>query len=173
MTHPMACKRVAVRPRRPPLQNALNCNGLKILLRQESRIRQAREKHCKADGCCQTTLDNKKGLVANATSPFLVAFCSKCVATQKSYPTRIRTWTNRTKICCATVTLSGRPSVIYRISAKRGKGSSDLIPGSSPTTMCPPVLRLPVLVELVWWGVFGHRVHLHDRCTVCAPVWRE
>ena len=23
------------------------------------------------------------------------------------YPTRIRTWTNRTKICCATVTLSG------------------------------------------------------------------
>ena len=25
----------------------------------------------------------------------------------QSYPTRIRTWTNRTKICCAAVTLSG------------------------------------------------------------------
>ena len=28
--------------------------------------------------------------------------CETCI-----YPTRIRTWTNRTKICCATVTLSG------------------------------------------------------------------
>ena len=27
----------------------------------------------------------------------------------QNYPTRIRTWTNRTKICCATVTLSGKP----------------------------------------------------------------
>lgn len=30
---------------------------------------------------------------------------------KKNYPTRIRTWTNRTKICCATVTLSGKPSL--------------------------------------------------------------
>lgn len=31
-------------------------------------------------------------------------------AQENSYPTRIRTWTNRTKICCATVTLSGTES---------------------------------------------------------------
>ena len=106
----------------------------------------ATQVRCLPPICPNRSWETKKDPEQSAPSPFLITFRITHDVVLKSCPTRIRTWTNRIKICCANRYTIGQFCAGGPVSIRSASASGADCIGSLPTLASPHLA-----VKLAGW----------------------